>query len=258
MDISLCSRVALVTGAGAGIGKGCALELARSGAQVLVNDIDEAAGENTVEEITRLGKRASFIRADVSSEAEVTKMAREISNQFGTLHVLVNNAGFNLFKSIADFTPAEWDRLMGVDLKGTFLCTKLLLPLLKKAESASVVNIASVHAHATIASLAAYAAAKGGIVALVRSLAQELGPFGIRVNSVSPGFIDTPLMDRWLASEPDAVATMKRVNGLHPLGRIGTPQDIGQLIVFLASDCSAFITGTDICIDGGLTARLMH
>jgi NAD(P)-dependent dehydrogenase (short-subunit alcohol dehydrogenase family) len=258
MNLSLANKVALVTGAGAGIGRGCALELARSGADVLVNDVDERSGLTTVEEVKALGRKAIFLRADVSSESEVAAMAKAAAQQFGVLHVLVNNAGFNAFKGITDTTTADWDRIMAVDLRGIYLCTRELLMLLKKAGSASVINIASVHAHATVANITAYAAAKGGVVALVRSLAQELGPAGIRVNSISPGFVDTPLMDRWLASEPDAQATMRRVNGLHPLGRIGTPEDIGRLAVFLASDASSFITGTNVTIDGGLTARLMH
>jgi NAD(P)-dependent dehydrogenase (short-subunit alcohol dehydrogenase family) len=258
MNITLANKVALVTGAGAGIGRGCALELAGSGADVIVNDIDTTSGQRTVEEIKRIGRTATFIKADVGNESEVTAMAAEISRQFDRLHVLVNNAGFNLFKGIADTTPQEWDRVATVDLKGLFLTTRALLPLLKQAGGASVINIASVHAHATVANITAYAAAKGGVVAMGRSLAQELGPMGIRVNSVSPGFVDTPLMDRWLASVPDAEETMKRVNGYHPVGRIGTPHDIGRLVVFLASEMSSFITGTNITIDGGLTARLMH
>jgi NAD(P)-dependent dehydrogenase (short-subunit alcohol dehydrogenase family) len=258
MNISLANKLALVSGAGAGIGRGCALELARSGADLVINDVDAAAGERTVKEIQELGRKAMFVRADVSNEEEVRALAEAISKQHDRLHILVNNAGFNLFKGIADTTSAEWDRIHSVDLKGIYLMTRTLLPLLKKAGAASVINIASVHAHATTGDITAYAAAKGGVVAMGRSLAQELGPAGIRVNSVSPGFVDTPLLDRWLASEPDAAATMRRVNGFHPLGRIGTPQDIGRLVVFLGSDMSSFITGSNVTIDGGLTARLMH
>jgi NAD(P)-dependent dehydrogenase (short-subunit alcohol dehydrogenase family) len=115
-----------------------------------------------------------------------------------------------------------------------------------------------VHAVSTIGNIAAYAAAKGGVVSLTRSICQELGPLGIRVNTISPGFVDTPLMDRWLASEPDAAATMARVNGLHPAGRIGTPREIGAFVVFLASEFGGFFAGAHLVQDGGLTARLMH
>src|SRR4051812_19583067 len=153
MNISLANKLALVTGAGAGIGRGCALELARSGADVVINDVDEATGQRTVEEIKKLSCKSLFLRADVSDEAEVQAMADTISKQFDALHVLVNNAGFNMFKGIEQSSPAEWDRIMAVDLRGVYLCTRALLPLLKKAGAASVVNIASVHAHATVASL---------------------------------------------------------------------------------------------------------
>jgi NAD(P)-dependent dehydrogenase (short-subunit alcohol dehydrogenase family) len=258
MHIDLNKKVALVTGAGAGIGRGCALELARSGADVVVNDIDPEAGQRTVEEIKALGRRSSFVRADVSDESQVQAMAATVTRDFGGLHALVNNAGFNLFKGIVDTTSAEWDRVLSVDLRGLYLTTRAMVPLLKQAGGASVVNIASVHAQMTVPNITAYAAAKGGVVSMGRSLAQEIGPMQIRVNTVSPGFVDTPLMDRWLASEPDAAATMRRVNSFHPLGRIGTPQDIGRLVVFLSSEFAGFITGANIMIDGGLTTRLMH
>jgi NAD(P)-dependent dehydrogenase (short-subunit alcohol dehydrogenase family) len=185
-------------------------------------------------------------------------MLNRVRTQFGALHVLVNNAGCNLHKGIADTTPEEWDRVLGVDLKGIYLVTRAALPLLKAAGGASVINIASVHATMTIADITAYAAAKGGVVSMTRGLAQELGPFGIRVNAISPGFTRTPMVERWLASTPDPQAAMERVNSYHPLGRIGTPQDIANMVAFLSSDLAANITGANITIDGGLTTRLMH
>jgi len=185
-------------------------------------------------------------------------MFHTIAARTPALHVLVNNAGFNLFKGIQETTLEEWEAIFKVDSTGVYLVTKAALPLLKAAGGASVVNIASVHAQLTVANITAYAAAKGAVVAMGRSLAQELGPLGIRVNTISPGFMDTPLLDRWLASEPDPAATMARVNGYHPLGRIGRPEDIGNLATFLAGDVSGFITGANIVIDGGLTTRLMH
>ena len=143
-------------------------------------------------------------------------------------------------------------------LLGIYLVTKTALPLLKEAENASIINIASVHATMTVANMTAYAAAKGAVLAMGRSLAQELGPFGIRVNTISPGFMDTPLLDCWLATQPDPEAAMQRVNGYHPLGRIGRPEDIGNLVTFLAGEQAGFITGANIVIDGNQTTRLMH
>jgi cyclopentanol dehydrogenase len=258
MNVRLDGRVALVTGAGEGIGRGCALALAASGAQVFVNDKNPVSGENTADTIRKSGGHAHFLEADVSDVYAVASMFNAVALRTRALHILVNNAGVNLFKGIQETTPEEWNAIFSVDSMGIYLVTKSALPLLKAAEKSSIINIASVHAQLTVPNMTAYAAAKGAVLAMGRSLAQELGPFGIRVNTISPGFMDTPLLDSWLATEPDAVATMQRINGYHPLGRIGRPEDIGNLITFLAGDESGFITGANIVIDGGLTTRLMH
>jgi NAD(P)-dependent dehydrogenase (short-subunit alcohol dehydrogenase family) len=258
MQISLEGRVALVTGAGDGIGRGCALVLAEAGADVVVNDINAESGEATVAAVRQKGLRSLFVEADVSDEAAVASMLERVRAEFGALQVLVNNAGCNLHKGIADTTPEEWDRVLGVDLKGIYLVTRAALPLLREAGSASIINIASVHATMTIADITAYAAAKGGVLAMGRSLAQELGPQGIRVNTISPGFIRTSMVERWLASTPDPQAAIARVLGFHPLGHIGAPEDIGNMAAFLASDLAGNITGANLMVDGGLTTRLMH
>ncbi len=258
MHIDLTKKIALVTGGGSGIGKGCALALAEAGTLVIVNDINPEAGHDAVIELKKQNLSAEFIEADVADDKSVQILASTVRSRYGKLDVLVNNAGFNLFKNLRETEPTEWDRIMNVDLRGLYLITRAMLPLLDTAGESSIINIASVHAKLTISNIAAYAAAKGGVVALTRSLCQELGPKGIRVNSVSPGFVHTPLLERWLASEPDAAATLKKINGYHPIGRIGTVADIGHLVRFLASNKSSFITGTDITIDGGLTSRLMH
>ena len=254
----LDGRVALVTGAGEGIGRGCALTLAAAGAEIYVNDKNPTSGENTAETIREQGGNAHFIAADVSNSRDVASMFHAIALRKSSLHILVNNAGFNLFKGIQETSLEEWNAVFSVDSTGVYLVTKAALPLLKAAGNASIINIASVHASMTVANMTAYAAAKGAVLAMGRSLAQELGPFGIRVNTISPGFMETPLLDRWLAQEPDPAASMQRVNGYHPLGRIGRPEDIGNLVTFLAGEQSGFISGANIVIDGGLTTRLMH
>jgi NAD(P)-dependent dehydrogenase (short-subunit alcohol dehydrogenase family) len=258
MEINLEAKTALVTGAGAGIGQGCALALARAGADVIVNDINPMSGQATAVEIQKMGRRSLFVQADVAHEGEVRAMFDRIRTRFDALHVLVNNAGLNLFKGIEDTAPEDWTHVLSVDLGGVYLVTRAALPLLRQARQAAVINIASVHAQMTIADITAYAAAKGAVVSMGRSLAQELGPSGIRVNTVSPGFVDTPLLRRWINSEPDPAATVERVLGFHPLGRMGTPEDIGNLVTFLASDLAEFVTGANVPIDGGLSARLMH
>ena len=258
MNVRLDGRVALVTGAGEGIGRGCALMLAASGAEVFVNDKNSATGEDTAETIRASGGRAHFLVADVSDPHAVTAMFHSLALHSRALHILINNAGFNLFKGIQETTLEEWNSIFKVDSTGVYLVTRTALPLLKAAGDASIINIASVHAQMTVANMTAYAAAKGAVLAMGRSLAQELGPYGIRVNTISPGFMDTPLLAGWLATEPDAEAAMQRINGYHPLGRIGRPEDIGNLVTFLAAPQSGFITGANIVIDGGLTTRLMH
>jgi NAD(P)-dependent dehydrogenase (short-subunit alcohol dehydrogenase family) len=258
MKIDLSGKWALVSGAGGGIGRGCAQVLAEAGANIAINDIDPAAAEKASAAIRAIGRQSIPLAGDVGDESAVSAMFAALARTTDRLHVLINNAGFNLFKGIADTTPADWDRIMQVDLRGIYLMTRAALPMLKAAQQSAVINIASVHAHATVAHLTAYAAAKGGVVAVTRSLCQELGPFGIRVNSISPGFTNTAIMDRWLASVPDAAETMRQVNGFHPLGRIAEPEEIGYAAAFLASDYAGFITGINLTIDGGLTSRLMH
>jgi NAD(P)-dependent dehydrogenase (short-subunit alcohol dehydrogenase family) len=258
MKIDMSGKWALVTGAGSGIGRGCAEVFAQCGANVAINDIDPASAEKQAAAVRAAGRETVVIPGDVGEESAVAAMFEKLAKTTDRLHVLVNNAGFNLFKGIEQTEPADWDRIMQVDLRGIYLMTKAALPMLKSAKKSAVISIASVHAHATVPHLTAYAAAKGGVVAVTRSLCQELGPFGCRVNSISPGFVNTAIMERWLASVPDPEETMRQVNGFHPVGRIADPKEVGYLAAFLASEYAEFITGVNVTIDGGLTSRLMH
>lgn len=253
LQINLTGKVALVTGGAVGIGRGIAEMLAQAGATVVVNDIDAEGGRATADAL-----RVEFIHADVSEEAAVTAMASTIDARHGALHLLVNNAGIATFRGIAETEPSDWDRLLDVDLKGVYRVTRACLSLLERSAPASVVNIASVHAQMTVSTMTAYAAAKGGVVAMTRSLAQELGPLGVRVNAVSPGFVDTPLFRRWLMTEPDQAASLARVLGIIPVGHVATAAEIGALVTFLASDLARSINGANYVVDGGLTTRLMH
>lgn len=257
MEISLKNRVALVTGAAQGIGEGIALVLARAGADVVVCDVQQEQGQATADAIAALGARSLFIKADVSDPEAVAAMMNEVA-EFGALDIVVNNAAVEYFRSMAETTLEEWDHTQSVDLKGIFLMTKFARPLLLKSEHAVIINIASVHATATIPDLGAYAAAKGGIVALTHSLAQDLGREGIRVMTVSPGFINAGMTKVWLDSQDDRKKTVDRVNNMHPAGRIGTPEDIGNFIAFVCTDLGGFINGVNVIIDGGLTTMLHH
>lgn len=258
MEISLRDRVALVTGGAVGIGAGVARTLARAGAHVVVCDIQTEGGQSTARDVAQLERRSLFVRADVAHADDVSALMGQIQAEFGRLDILVNNAGLEYFRSLEETTIDEWDRTLDVDLKAIFLVTKSALPLLKESPGAVIVNIASVHAHATVPNLGAYAAAKGGVVAITRSLAQDLGQHGIRAVSISPGFINTSMVEAWVNSTPDPQETIARVKAMHPVGRIGEPEDIGNLIAFVSSDMGGFITGANIIVDGGLTTMLHH
>jgi NAD(P)-dependent dehydrogenase (short-subunit alcohol dehydrogenase family) len=258
MKIDLAGKVALVTGAAEGIGGGISNVLADAGAHVVVNDIQVDKGQKMVEAIRQRGGSAEFIAADVSDEIAVRQMFDDVKARHSSLHILINNAGIALFKGLADTESTEWDHVVSVDVKGIYLVTRHALPLLKSTKAASIINIASVHAILTVDGMTAYAAAKGAVVAMVRSLAQEFGRDGIRVNAVSPGFVDTWLFHSWLEHEPDPQASMARVKGLIPTGRITSVDEVGNLVAFLCSDLAPSITGMNYIIDGGLTCRLMH
>jgi NAD(P)-dependent dehydrogenase (short-subunit alcohol dehydrogenase family) len=239
-------RTALVTGAGQGVGKGIALALARAGCRVVVNDMVPDTAGRTVEEVTALGAEAFPVVADVSRAADVAGMFQTAFDRFGRLHVLVNNAGVQTWKSFLDVTEAEWDRVIDTNLKGCFLCTQAAARHMKEHGGGSIVNIGSGCNKVPFPQLSAYTASKGGIEMLTKVTAVELGPCGIRVNCVAPGAID---VERTRREKADYAGSWGRVT---PLGRVGTPRDVGSAVVFLASDASSFISGQTIGVDGAL------
>jgi NAD(P)-dependent dehydrogenase (short-subunit alcohol dehydrogenase family) len=258
LSIDLSNKRALVTGAAMGIGEGIAAVLAEAGAHVIVLDIEAVAGQRVVEDLRAAGHSAEFIELDLADEQALAGLGERLAARHSQLDLLVNNAGVALFQGLAETEPRDWDRLMAVDLRAPYLVTRACLGLLEAAGEAAVVNIASVHSIMTVATMTAYAAAKGGVAAMTRSMAQELGPKGIRVNTLSPGFVDTPLFRSWLESEPDPEASLARVRGIIPTGRIASPRDIGGVVAFLASDLGRALSGANLMVDGGLTSRLMH
>ncbi|MDQ3199768.1 MAG: SDR family oxidoreductase [Verrucomicrobiota bacterium] len=254
----LQNQKALVTGGSSGIGEGCALALGAAGAAVVVNyhsHPDEAAG--VVAAIHESGSEAIAIKADVSNEAQVQAMFAQAVEHFGTLDILVNNAGMQQDAPFHEMTLKQWERVISVNLTGQFLCAREavreylrrgVVPEVSRA-AGKIICMSSVHEVIPWAGHVNYAASKGGIMQLMKSMAQELAPQKIRVNSVAPGAIKTP-MNRAAWETPEAVAALLK---LIPDGRIGEPEDIARAVVWLASDQSDYITGTTIFVDGGMT-----
>ena len=254
----LAGQVALVTGANSGIGKAVAIGLGRAGADVVVNYVaDATSAEAVAEEIEAAGNRAIAVKADVSKEAEVQAMFRRAIERFGTLHILVNNAGLQRDAAFAEMTLEQWNFVIGVNLTGQFLCAREAVREFKRrgvdpkvsAAAGKIICMSSVHEVIPWGGHANYAASKGGVMQLMKSMAQELAPFRIRVNSVGPGAIRTPI-NRAAWSTPEAYAALMK---LVPYQRIGEPEDIAQAVVWLASDASDYVTGTTLFVDGGMT-----
>ena len=248
-------EVAIVTGATKGIGWGIAKVLAREGCRVVVVGRDEAGGANTVKEIEQEGGEAFWVKCDVSQEDQVKAMVQSTLDKWGRIDVLINNAGLGVYKTVLDTSVEDWDRCMNVDLKGVFLCSKYCIPHMLALGKGAIVNISSVHAHASVNGCAPYDAAKGGVTALTRAMAIDHGPT-IRVNDISPGWVMTPLIQSIFDSYDDPAKAQRDVEARQVMKRIGTPEDIGYAAAFLASDEASFITGAQLFVDGGLTATL--
>jgi len=246
----LSGKTALVTGAAKGIGKGIALELAREGCNVAVNDHSDAAGaEATAQEIRELGRQALVALADVGDAAAVDRMFGKTFEKFPRLDILVNNAGTQTWSSLIDLAESDWDRVMTTNLKGCFLCTQRAARHMKEHGGGRIIQIGSGSNKVAFPKLVDYTASRGGIEMFTKVAAVELGPHGITVNCLAPGAIET---ERTRNEAGDYATTWAN---LTPLGRIGTPLDVGRAVVFFASDASAFITGQTLWIDGGLFSK---
>jgi len=245
------NRVALVTGAGMGIGASIAERFVAAGAAVVVFDIDAHRAAQMAEKLGGQG-RVMALPGDVAVEADVEQAVARTVKEFGSLDVLVNNAGVAPAGPLLGLTAAEWDRQLAVNLKGIFLCCKHAIPHLR-IRHGCIVNLSSTHAFTSYAGYAAYDASKAGVLGLTRTLAVEHGGDGIRVNAICPGYIRTPMTDDWLASQSEPEAALRHVLAMHPLGRMGTPRDVAEAALFLASDAASFISGTYLVVDGALT-----
>ncbi|MEW5978420.1 MAG: SDR family NAD(P)-dependent oxidoreductase [Acidobacteriota bacterium] len=253
--MSLQERTVIVTGAGSGIGRATAELVASQGAQVVLAEIHEEHGCQVEESIRGQGGRATFIQTNVADESSVNRMVQKCLEVYGSLYGLVNNAGIEIEADILSTSPQEWDRILSVNLRGVFLCARSVLPHLRRSGRGSIVNIASVHANFGFEGCSAYDASKGGVVSLTRTIALENGPYQVRANSISPGYIDTAMWDAWLAARPDPARIDQETRQWHPLRRRGAPQDVARAVRFFLSDESEWITGANLVVDGGLSAR---
>ena len=251
----LDGKVVLITGAGSGMGRLASVLFAQEGARIVVSEIVEPAGQETVEQVRAVGGEAVFVRSDVSKEADMVAAVRAAEAAFGRLDVLYNNAGIFPAEdgAVTDIDEAVWDRVMNVNLKGIYLVCKHGIPALLRAGGGSIVNVASfVALVGCTVPQDAYTASKGGVIALTKSLAVQFGPKGIRTNAICPGPIETPLLTSWLLANPEAKQV--RLNRI-PMGRFGRAEDIVYLAMYLASDESSWTNGAVMVADGGITSN---
>lgn len=249
-------KVAVVTGGALGIGKATCIRLAEEGAKVAVTDILDDAMEKVVEEIRSAGGTAKAWHLDVSSEKDVERVLGEVVHAFGKLDILVNNAGISgVDKPTDEISAEEWNAVMAVNVNGVFFCTKYAIPHLRKAGGGSIINLSSIYGIISAKDIPPYHASKGAVRIMTKTDAVQFAQQGIRVNSVHPGFIWTPLVENYLKEKGDVEGGRRQLDERHPIGHVGEPDDIAYGIVYLASEESKFVTGSELVIDGGYTAR---
>ncbi len=249
----LKGKVAIITGAKSGIGFATATRFAAEGAKVVAADIADATRE--ADEIARHGAEALFAQVDVSDSAQVRNMIRETVSVYGGVDILVNNAGIELAKTVTDTTEEEWDRLMDINLKGVFLCSREAIPVMQRQGGGVIVNVASELGLVGGTEIAAYSASKGGVVQLTRAMAIDHAADHIRVNCVCPGPVATPLLEAIIRNSSHPEQERRSIVEKTLLKRVGRPEEIANVILFLASDESSYMTGSTVLVDGGCTAQ---
>jgi NAD(P)-dependent dehydrogenase (short-subunit alcohol dehydrogenase family) len=254
MGPKLLDRTAIITGAGSGIGRASALLFAQHGANVVVADIVESAGQETVQEIAAAGGTAMFLRTDVTRATDLQALVQAAMTSYGRLDVLFNNAGVTIPATVEETTDEVWDRSIAVNLKSVMLGCKVALPHMIAGGGGSVINTASMLGLVASPRQAPYAAAKGGVVLLTKQIAIDYARHNIRVNCICPSEVDTPMHRRFIDESPDPEATRQRLLARIPLGRVAAAQELASVALFLASDDSSYITGVALPVDGGLTA----
>lgn len=252
MSMDFEGKVALVTGASSGIGRSVAELYARQGAAVVLADINAGGGEAAAGEITRRGGQAIFVKTDVSNPEDCQRLVQAALERFGRLDYACNNAGIGgEVNQTADYSIEGWEKVIGINLSAVFYCMKYEIPAMLKSGGGAIVNMASILGAVAFAGSPAYVAAKHGVVGLTQGTALEYAQQGIRVNSVGPAFISTPMIQS-LENDPDA---RNMLVSLHPIGRLGTPGEVAELVIWLSSDKASFITGSYYPVDGGYLAR---
>jgi NAD(P)-dependent dehydrogenase (short-subunit alcohol dehydrogenase family) len=253
--MKLRNRVVVITGAGSGIGRACALEFAREGAAVAVVDIDASTAQETVLLIERGGGVARPFQTDVARAEPVERLVVDVRTAFRRVDALVNNAAVQVNKTVEDTTVEEWNHEIAVNLGGVFLCSKFFMPQLRMTKGC-IVNMSSVNGFFVEPFCAGYCATKAGIIALTKAMAIDHGKEGIRVNCICPGYIDAGLAEGYFQAQPDPAAARLAAGKLHALWRIGRPEEVGRVAVFLASDDASFMTGSAVVVDGGFGSGL--
>lgn len=245
------NKVSIITGGGSGIGKATAMLFAENGSKVVISDIDEDNGKKVVKEIKEKGGEAIFVKADVSKPEDSERTVNTAKNEFGKLDIAINNAGIGGDQElIGDYPIDSWQNVININLSGVFYGMKYQLPAMVENGSGSVVNVASILGKVGFETSSAYVAAKHGVIGLTKNAGLEYGGENVRINAVGPGFIKTPLLEENLDEE-----TMNQLVGLHPVGRLGEPEEVAELLLWLASDKASFANGTYYPIDGGYLAR---
>lgn len=255
--MDLKDKVAIVTGSGSGIGKCIAEVFAREGAKVVGASLEGEEGQAVIDGIVDGGGDATFVKCDISAEDEVKAMIGATVEKYGRIDVLVNNAGVNFAKDFEKTESTDWDRVLGTDLRGTYLCCRLAIIEMLKTGGGAIINMSSVHSIAGMPGAGPYDAAKWGMVGLTKALAVEYGNRGIRVNALSPGLIDTQIWKDILDAASNVEECLKFWKSNIPMGRVGTTEEVANVAVFLASDKASYITGSNILADGGMTSQLI-
>ena len=250
------NKTVIVTGAGSGIGETTAIKFAQEGANVIIADIDPINGKIVTTKINDTNGSALFVETDVSNFDSINEMVNKTINEFDPPDILINNAGINVFGEPLKMTDSEWKRAFSVDLDGVWFGCKAVLPHMLKKNKGSIVNVASVHGIQIIPNCFPYPVAKHGVIGLTKALAVDYASRGIKINSISPGYIDTPIVERFFKTKPDPDAARKEAENHQPIKRMGTTDEIANTIMFMSSDECNYMIGANIVVDGGITLRM--